>query len=79
MGIFQDHGVLPSRVASSTYLTDIDERSRSLVLQALEMFPWIFTKVIHFHAFAIPSTSWYFLFARPSEKPKGTVGHMGQS
>ena len=65
-------------VASSTYLTDIDERSRSLVLQALEMFPRIFTKVIQFHAFSIPSTSWYFLFARPSEKPKGNVGQTGQ-
>lgn len=61
-------------VASSTYLTDIDEKSRVLVLHAMQIFPWILSKVIQFHAFSIPSSSWYFLIAKPKETPKGKVG-----
>ena len=50
-------------VMASTFMTDIDDDSRTKVLKAMDLFLEILSRAIKFHACRIPQPTWVFLFS----------------
>ena len=50
-------------VIASTFMTDIDDDSRTKVLKAMDLFLEILSRAIKFHACRIPQPTWAFSFS----------------